>query len=113
MPVILFQPRFHDAVRSGTKRQTIRLPRKRPIRPGDPLSLRAWSGKPYRSKQTILGFGVCMAADQITIDLYFDDDAEAKRDGFDDAREMIDWFIDNHGMPTPTQPFVGTRIVWR
>jgi len=33
--------------------------------------------------------------------------------GFDDAEEMREWFMDTHGLPTPLQPFVGTRIVWR
>ena len=113
MVVILFQPQFHAAIRSGTKHQTIRLPRKRPIRPGDELSLRAWSGKPYRSKQQELATSVCAKAEHVTIDFYFDDDAEARHDGFADAEEMREWFMDNHGLPTPTQPFVGTRIVWR
>jgi hypothetical protein len=77
------------------------------------LSLRAWDGAPYRSKQQVLREVRCVAVDRITIDLYFADDAEARRDGFADAEEMLDWFLDHHGLPSPTEPFVGDRISWR
>lgn len=107
MAVIMFQPQFHDAVQSGAKTQTIRPPRKRPIRVGDPLSLRAWTGAPYRSKQRILEFGICSAVDQITIGDDFSDDADALRDGFESAREMRDWIAEAYGLP-----FVGVRISW-
>lgn len=107
MPVLMFQPQFHDAVGSGQKMQTIRPPRKRPVKVGDTLSLRAWIGAPYRSQQRELRVATCTAVDRITIDAQFSDDAEARRDGFSDAAEMRDWFARVHGLP-----FTGDRIAW-
>jgi hypothetical protein len=51
MKVLMFQPRFAPLVEAGTKTQTIRPVRRRPIVVGDELSLRAWTGLPYRSPQ--------------------------------------------------------------
>jgi len=107
MPTLLFSPRFAPSVQAGTKRQTIRRPRKRPIRPGDQLSLRAWTGAPYRSKQRVLGVGVCQAVQPVTIGADFADDAEARRDGFTDAGDLRQWFEATHGLP-----FHGLRICW-
>jgi hypothetical protein len=58
MIVYMFQDRFSELVRDGSKRQTIRkgLPR---CKPGDTMSLRRWTGKPYRSKQEELRVAVC------------------------------------------------------
>ena len=39
MPALSFAKRFADDVESGKKRQTIRVERKRPVNPGDPLYL--------------------------------------------------------------------------
>lgn len=39
MPALNFHPRFVDAIRDGSKRQTIRAPRRHPIKPGDRLFL--------------------------------------------------------------------------
>jgi hypothetical protein len=108
MPILLFQPQFHEAVLTGTKRQTIRPPRKRPIRPGDRLSLRAWTGAPYRSKQRELRQAICECVERIEIGEDFADNAEAARDGFPSASAMRDWFRAQHGLP-----FVGDRIAWR
>jgi hypothetical protein len=69
LTTLLFLPRFHDAIRSGTKRQTIRRPRLYPIRPGDLLSLRGWSGAPYRSPQVVLRDVVCASVEPIAIGL--------------------------------------------
>ena len=107
MPVLMFQPQFHQAVERGQKRQTIRPPRKRPVKVGDTLSLRTWSGAPYRSPQRELLRATCTAVDRITIDADFADDAEAMRDGFADAAEMRSWFARVHGIP-----FSGDRIAW-
>ena len=107
MPTLLFSRRFAPAVEAGTKRQTIRPPRKRPIRAGDQLSLREWTGAPYRSKQRTLGFGVCMSVEPVEIGLDFADDEESRRDGFADAADMRQWFEATHGLP-----FHGLRISW-
>lgn len=108
MPTLLFRPQFHEAVRSGEKRQTIRPPRKRPIMPGDRLSLRAWAGAPYRSKQRELRQAICERVERIEIGEDFADNAEAARDGFPNAAAMRDWFRVHHSLP-----FVGDRISWR
>ncbi len=39
MPAINFAPQFSEAILDGTKKQTIRPPRKHPIKPGDTLYL--------------------------------------------------------------------------
>ena len=103
----MFQPRFHDAVRSGEKTQTIRPPRKRPIKPGDYLSLRRWIDRPYRSKQKILRMAHCESCEPITIDAGFNDNEMALADGFADAAEMREWFANTHGLP-----FSGELIRW-
>src|SRR4051812_24376838 len=67
MIVLMFQPRFAPLVESGKKRQTIRPTRKRPIKTGDRLSLRTWTGKPYRSKQQYLLTSVVTRTQRIEI----------------------------------------------
>lgn len=52
--VILFQSRFAAAVQCSAKCQTVRPWRRRMIDVGDVLSLRAWTGLPYRSPQAHL-----------------------------------------------------------
>lgn len=103
----MFQPKFHAKVASGEKRQTIRPPRKRPIKAGDRLSLRAWTGAAYRSPQRELRAAVCEAVECVTIGKNFADDDEARRDGFKDSAEMREWFRKVHGLP-----FTGDRISW-
>jgi len=103
----MFQPRFHDAVASGNKQQTIRPPRKRAIRVGEPLSLRAWTGKPYRSKQRELRRAQCIEVRPLVIDREFSDERMASADGFADADDMKNWFAATHGLP-----FTGILIRW-
>ncbi len=67
--VYLFRPRFVGPIIKGTKTQTVRSPRKREPRPGDLLSLRAWSRKPYRSPQVEVARMTCLSVEPITIDL--------------------------------------------
>ena len=110
--VILFQPQFADKVRDGSKLQTIRPPRKREIHPGDELSLRRWTGAPYRSKQEVLREAVCVEVEPILLRdwSYGSDkhlDALARADGFADWPEMRDWFRATHGLP-----FRGVLIRW-
>jgi len=107
MPTLIFSTRFHAAVESGEKRQTIRPTRKRPIRIGDPLSLRAWTGAPYRSPQRELRSSICIDVTPFIITEDFTDNEEAIRDGFEDAVEMKAWFRNVHGLP-----FTGDRIRW-
>jgi hypothetical protein len=65
MRVIMFQDRFAELVRGGDKCQTIRWSAR--CRPGDVLSLRRWTGKPYRSKQETLREAVCTAVSPVAM----------------------------------------------
>ena len=120
----MFQERFAPLVESGQKRQTVRRlgkPHHRPPRAGEELSLRTWSGKPYRSKQRILRspvtcaavhpifIGICHGAFDVRIDHESvpDLDAFARADGFTCALEMREWFESTHGLP-----FGGRLITW-
>jgi uncharacterized protein YqfB (UPF0267 family) len=119
MPLIHFQKRFADAVAIGTKRQTIRKTRRRPIKPGDALILGTWEGSPYRSKVRRLLKTECVSVDRVTIsicgrvtvngrDLGWRGRALlAIADGFSCCREMIEWFEDVHSLP-----FEGVIIRW-
>jgi hypothetical protein len=126
MPVIMFLPRFHGLVATGAKRQTIREARKRPIKPGDPLSLRAWEGTPYRSKQAVLREAECVAVRPILIedgrrigrplDIEVagvvvnprELDHFAQGDGFEDAADMARFWAEYRHLP-----FEGVVIYWR
>lgn len=132
MKVLMFKPQFAPLVKAGTKRQTIRPKRKHPIKPDDELSLREWTGKPYRSKQQILRDGVicknvkdvqivprstpdgmfvsCFVAGERMESLLGGSgswDRFAEADGFKNAAEMLDWFRSTHGLP-----FNGDLIQW-
>jgi len=126
MIVLMFKPRFAPLVQSGAKRQTIRPLRKRPVKVGDVLSLREWTGLPYRSPQRILRaeetckevHAVMMSTNPkdlsqflLSIDLmeihnpyreFF-----ARDDGFPCWAAMCDWFAQTHGFP-----FNGVLIKW-
>ncbi len=111
MRIFLFQDRFVELVRTGQKMQTIR--KKAHCKPGDKLSLRRWTGQPYRSKQEILREAVCVRVEECRI---YDDEPDtstetgemlARADGFDTLADMKDWFLKTHGLP-----FAGEKIVW-
>lgn len=112
MRVILFQDRFAAAVRSGAKKQTIRKTCDG-IRPGTVLSLRRWTGKPYRSKQEVLREAVCKTIQEVVISTHcvialgWHEDEFARADGFASWPEMRDWFDKVHGLP-----FDGYLIRW-
>lgn len=100
MKVLLFEKRFWEAVVTGAKVHSIRRTRKRPIYPGDDLSLRAWAGKPYRSRQRVLCDETCLFVRECWIDAQgividghrFSEleelDAFAVSDGFDNWNQM-------------------------
>lgn len=105
-------------VEQGTKLQTVRPTPKRIPKPGDKISLRAWNGKPYRSKQRILLESVISAVRTIEIDSYavtidgvrlhhLEKEEFAMADGFSSVAEMTDWFRKQHGLP-----FRGIVIQW-
>jgi len=124
MTVIMFQGRFAPLVVAGTKTQTIRQPRKRPVKVGDRLSLRQWSGAAYRSPQVVLRETVCIGVGRIIIRdsgitrvnifgswehvRYNFIDTFAIADGFSDWEDMANWFRKAHGLP-----FEGVLIRWQ
>lgn len=131
MRVFLFQPRFHDAIRAGTKCQTIRRLDKRGweycSRARHKLvSLRKWTGAPYRSKQEELAREPIISVDHVVVDLsgvivYTREggalmlagmrasalDWFARDDGFDSWEDMRAWFDEHHGLP-----FSGVLYRW-
>lgn len=123
--VKMFKPRFAELIRSGAKRQTIRPTPKRMPEFGDIIDCRQWSGLPYRSKQIRLGefevsgVGTVFLSERaceyhldgrIFIGLKHAPMARdlAQADGFDSFDDMLQWFIENHGLP-----FGGILIKWR
>lgn len=133
MAVLLFMSRFHEPIRSGRKRQTIRRTRKRPIQIDEPLSLRYWTGAAYRSKQETLLETKCVGSFNVNITWDFDEDtllirttkaplthreanAFARNDGFESLEDMAKFWRDVHGMGNPMiyepEPFVGQCILW-
>ena len=126
--VILFQPRFHAAILDARKTQTIRRPRKRPIVPGEGLSLRAWEGKPYRSRQRPLLETTCRSVLPIEIGIdsdgalqiasrglpLGDEDVEkfARHDGFTSSRAMALFWHLAHGLAPGGPEWRGVVIFW-
>ena len=116
MRVILFQSRFAELVRSGTKKQTIR--KRANCKPGDVLSLRTWIGKARQkgSYQEVLLESVCtevlptiITACGVEVDGVLTPAQHiAVADGFRDWEGMRDWFECTHGLP-----FTGELIRWR
>ena len=114
----MFQKRFAGLVESGKKRQTVRKTPKRMPRKGDELSLREWTGQPYRSKQRELKAAQVLEIEEIEI---FGDSIQvggrrltagqreefAKADGFDDFADFVMWFRNTHGLP-----FEGIALFW-
>lgn len=117
MRVFMFCNRMAVKVLLGTKHQTIRAHAR--CMPGDEVSLRRWSGRPYRSKNVIIGSGVCTEVMPVVIHagridlngrrlsyecaLLF-----ALADGFTCLREMLDWFSARYDLP-----FEADVVYWR
>ena len=119
MRVLMFKERFAPIVKSGSKRQTIRCAARCKV--GDTLSLRCWTGLPYRSKQEILREETCSDVVPVVISragIQFNfpscgladaqpSDAMANADGFVDWEDMVTWFEKTHKLP-----FHGDLIRW-
>ena len=103
MIVRTFLPRFLAAIKSGQKRQTVRLRPNRMPKVGDTISCRAWTGKPYRSKQERLGDFTIMRVADVSMRVFGVDFhvwvdnvrlepdellAFAKEDGFESIKDM-------------------------
>ncbi|HEU4344083.1 MAG TPA: ASCH domain-containing protein [Candidatus Binatia bacterium] len=129
MIVKLFKPEFAEAIASGRKTSTIRpFPRGRLPRIGELISLRVWTGRPYRSKQREIGRGVISQVEWVSVGRWrimradFDFHAHhvnhlwlsveqteeyARQDGFNCYESLKAWFDAQHGLP-----FSGIRIAW-
>jgi len=124
--VKMVSPQFIAAVEKDAKRQTVRPLPKNGVLPkvGDRISLRAWTGAPYRSKQRVLREGVivdvercCVRVNGVDLELVELRDhlylvllnGFAVMDGFADWSEMKAWFLATH----KTLPFHGVLIAWR
>lgn len=114
----MFKPQFAPLVESGKKLQTVRPTPKRMPKPGDKISLREWTGLPYRSKQRVLRDAIIEKVEPIritTAGIYVSEcplglDTEqrfAMADGFRSWVEMREWFDTTHGLP-----FEGIVIHW-
>ncbi len=119
MRVLMFQRRFIDRIKSGSKIHTIRRAGSLHTRPGHELSLRYWTGDPYRSKQKEITVvracfvaeieitrleGILLNGQRLTTD---EREALAVGDGFRDRTEMRRWFAETHKLP-----FTGDLIAW-
>jgi len=114
----MFQKRFVEPIKAGTKRQTIRPKRKRPIKEGEELSLRYWEDKAYRSPQ--IEFFQAKSLGTLAIEVFtsnvfigatkdpvVDLDAFARADGFENWHYMREFFGNFYGWP-----FYGCLILW-
>lgn len=114
-----FEPQFAPLVEQGLKLCTIRQKPKRMIRPGDALSLRTWTGRPYGSKQRVLRETVCercvpvvvISKSHIRVDGVMLNcvarEGLAQADGFEDSAAMFAFFEKKYELP-----LVGVLITW-
>lgn len=111
-----FQERFVPAIEAGTKRHTIRAPRKHPDRPGNTLHL--YTGLRHKGAR-LLARVQCTAVAEITISRFgqiaidgrpltmVEAEQLARLDGFAGLAEMIAFWS------TPNRlPFRGQMIHW-
>ncbi len=114
-----FEPRFVDAIRNGSKTQTIRpVPKRRPA-PGDFLSLRRWSGRPYFSKMDHIGLAQIVSVDDVQLSEFGGIEINgkaidprlagtfARKDGFASWADMLEFFDTHYDLP-----FRGVLIRW-
>jgi hypothetical protein len=115
MRVILFNEAFAEAVRCGTKVQTIRV--RAMVKTGEQVSLRMWACKAYRSKQVVLREAVVAGVVPVVVehDLVRWNGVEVRKpeglahaDGFSSWADMRDYFEREYGLP-----FHGWLIRWR
>lgn len=108
----MFQNQFEVPILAGVKDCTIRAPRKdgkRRAREGETISLRVWTGLPYRSKQreftrrvVKFTFPVRVSKsgiDRIDIKKKLVSKKMAKALGFQNWREASAWYRAAHSLP--------------
>ena len=129
----MFKREFVECVGDGRKTTTIRPRPKRPQdmpSAGDVIDCRMWSGKPYRSKQELIGEWQIVDVRPVTVwhgGILMGDPAPAGtmqpvkvqglplqalnrmavKDGFADWPSMLSWFMGHHWLP-----FDGILIEW-
>ncbi len=116
MPAINFKAQFADMVESGRKTQTIRKPRKRPVKVGDTVHL--FTGQRTKACRKI-GEGMVVETRRVVITAVFiwvdsvvftcesSLDEIAHNGGFNSWDEMVEWFQKTHKLP-----FDGDFIRW-
>ena len=120
-----FKARFAAPITAGTKRQTIRAPRKRHARPGEEVQL--YTG--MRTRQCrLVGRATCRAVRRVQIEItdvdwanyveidgvpVADLDAFARSDGFADWSDMVAFWRKEHPSSDPDRlSFSGVMIEW-
>jgi hypothetical protein len=112
-----FKQRFAAPILAGTKCQTIRADRRRHARPGEEMQL--YTG--MRTKQCrLLARVKCSQVHPVTLSFlqgqvrigrisYYDLDAFARRDGFEDWDDMRAFWHEEHGAPAEWE---GVLVSW-
>lgn len=91
-----FKPGFVPHIRSGLKKQTIRLPRKRHARPGEDLQL--YTGP--RMRPVRIGLSVCQSVHDVRLD--FAENAVTLDDAITiEGAQALDDFAIRDGFATP------------
>ena len=128
-----FKPEFVDAIKAGTKSQTIRpIGKRRHVKPGERMQLFM---NPYRKSMCkIIEDPVCVSVDLVHIcrndfgapwmritsfadgcsTAMWEDEMgdDALADGFPDVESFIAFFEDTYGLPFEGLPFEGVLIKW-
>jgi hypothetical protein len=122
--IFMVKPQWEEKIRRGHKTSTIRPLRKRKPVEGDIAEFRVWTGKPYRSKQRIIGEAVISLVDEIEmsedgvepldenlkIRVGYIDDTVAAHDGFLNYAALWQWFRQEYGQNLAS--FQGMRTCW-
>lgn len=133
MALLGFKERFYEKIRNGSKRQTIRKPRKYPIVPGETLylytGLRTKHSKKIRQVicKSVCEISISFNNDRIILHIKFllgpinicvkDLDLFAKQDGFKDWADMKAFWLAEHGIKKGKRKviltvFKGWLITW-
>ena len=85
---------FWDQILKGRKTQTMREPRKHPIKPSDRLKL-YWKQRVPKSKKPIhlIGETICLSTTRVKLVDMLQDEKNAQVDGFKNIEEFWDWFL--------------------
>jgi len=130
--ILSFKKRFAGKIRNGSKRQTIRAPRKYPIYPGETLYLYTALRTKYAKKlrevkcKTVTNIEIKFNSGVVRIDLIDDEmitlsgsllNRFARLDGFKSWEDMKSFWIQEHGVKKGKRKvilriFKGILITW-